>query len=186
MMVQVPAGMSGGQTLQVQTPAGLMSVQIPPGLTAGQSFQMKVPLPPQQTQPAIAQPVHAQPQPTAHGGGLVEEARVHDGFSEPGQARQDRQLQARPLEGLQVGAADGCCSTAAATGRALAAKGRFGTADPQSESQEFGGRTKDTNRQMSRTRHRGWQDALGLLAWTKRCVILMESSIAYKLIYARL
>ena len=66
MMVQVPAGMSGGQTLQVQTPAGLMSVQIPPGLTAGQSFQMKVPLPPQQTQPAIAQPVHAQPQRTSY------------------------------------------------------------------------------------------------------------------------
>ena len=42
MMVQVPAGLSGGQSLQVQTPAGLMTVQIPPGLTAGQSFQMQV------------------------------------------------------------------------------------------------------------------------------------------------
>ena len=40
MMVQVPVGFSGGQSLQVQTPAGLMAVQIPPGLTAGQSFQI--------------------------------------------------------------------------------------------------------------------------------------------------
>ena len=50
MMVQVPAGLSGGQPLQVQTPAGLMAVQIPPGLTAGQSFQMQVAAQP--TQPA--------------------------------------------------------------------------------------------------------------------------------------
>ena len=42
MMVQVPAGLAGGQSLQVQTPAGLMTVQIPPGLTAGQSSQMQV------------------------------------------------------------------------------------------------------------------------------------------------
>ena len=50
MMVQVPVGFSGGQSLQVQTPAGLMAVQIPPGLTAGQSFQMQVAAQP--TQPA--------------------------------------------------------------------------------------------------------------------------------------
>jgi len=58
MMVQVPAGLSGGQPLQVQTPAGLMAVQIPPGLTAGQSFQMQVPAQPTQpAQPVIVQPV---------------------------------------------------------------------------------------------------------------------------------
>ena len=58
MMVQVPAGLSGGQSLQVQTPAGLMAVQIPPGLTAGQSFQMQVPAQPTQpAQPVIVQPV---------------------------------------------------------------------------------------------------------------------------------
>ena len=58
MMVQVPVGFSGGQFLQVQTPAGLMAVQIPPGLTAGQSFQMQVPTQPTQpAQPVIVQPV---------------------------------------------------------------------------------------------------------------------------------
>ena len=57
MMVQVPAGLSGGQHLQVQTPVGLMAVQIPPGLTAGQSFQMQIPAQPTQpAQPVIVQP----------------------------------------------------------------------------------------------------------------------------------
>ena len=65
MMVQVPAGLSGGQSLQVQTPAGLMAVQIPPGLTAGQSFQMQVPAQPTQTaQPVAPMPVAPMP-PTA-------------------------------------------------------------------------------------------------------------------------
>jgi hypothetical protein len=58
MMVQVPVGLSGGQSLQVQTPAGLMAVQIPPGLIAGQSFQMQVPAQPTQpAQPVMVQPV---------------------------------------------------------------------------------------------------------------------------------
>ena len=58
MMVQVPAGLSGGQSLQVQTPAGLMAVQIPPGLTTGQYFQMQVPAQPTQpAQPVMVQPV---------------------------------------------------------------------------------------------------------------------------------
>ena len=62
MMVQVPAGLSGGQSLQVQTPAGLMAVQIPPGLTAGQSFQMQVPVQPTQTaQPVAPMPVAPMP-----------------------------------------------------------------------------------------------------------------------------
>ena len=66
MMVQVPAGLSGGQSLQVQTPAGLMAVQIPPGLTAGQSFQMQVPAQPTQTaQPVAPMPVVAPMPPTA-------------------------------------------------------------------------------------------------------------------------
>lgn len=65
MMVQVPAGLSGGQSLQVQTPAGLMDVQIPPGLTAGQSFQMQVPVQPTQpAQPVAPMPVAPVP-PTA-------------------------------------------------------------------------------------------------------------------------
>ena len=59
MMVQVPAGLSGGQSLQVQTPAGLMAVQIPPGLTAGQSFQMQVPAQP--TQPPTAEQMQRAP-----------------------------------------------------------------------------------------------------------------------------
>jgi len=63
MMVQVPAGLSGGQPLQVQTPAGVMAVQIPQGLTAGQSFQIQVPQavqPPVMGQPVMGQPA-AQP-----------------------------------------------------------------------------------------------------------------------------
>ena len=42
MTVTVPAGMTGGVPLQVQTPAGLMQVDIPAGLAAGQSFQIQV------------------------------------------------------------------------------------------------------------------------------------------------
>ena len=62
MMVQVPVGFSGGQSLQVQTPAGLMAVQIPPGLTAGQSFQMQVPVQPTQpAQPVAPMPVAPMP-----------------------------------------------------------------------------------------------------------------------------
>ena len=53
MMVTVPDGLSGGQTLPVQTPAGMMAVQIPPGLSAGQTFQIPVPLP---AQPIVQQP----------------------------------------------------------------------------------------------------------------------------------
>ena len=59
MMVQVPVGFSGGQSLQVQTPAGLMAVQIPPGLTAGQYFQMQVPAQP--TQPPTAEQMQRAP-----------------------------------------------------------------------------------------------------------------------------
>ena len=54
MMVTVPDGLSGGQSLTVQTPAGTMAVQIPPGLSAGQSFQIQVPL---QAQPVVVAPV---------------------------------------------------------------------------------------------------------------------------------
>ena len=61
MMVEVPAGLSGGQMVQLQTPAGPMAVQIPPGLTAGQSFQVQLPAAP--TQPA--QPVVVVGQPVA-------------------------------------------------------------------------------------------------------------------------
>ena len=69
MTVQVPEGLSGGQSIQVPGPMGMMYVQIPPGLTAGQSFQFHIPPPttpmniPQeslQTQSAIEQPVEAQ------------------------------------------------------------------------------------------------------------------------------
>lgn len=43
MQVVVPAGKTGGQLMQVQTPRGLMQVSIPRGLQAGQSFQFKMP-----------------------------------------------------------------------------------------------------------------------------------------------
>ena len=59
---QVPAGMMGGQMLQVQTPSGMMQVQIPQGLQAGQVFQMQVPMrAPQQQAMPMAQPVMQQP-----------------------------------------------------------------------------------------------------------------------------
>ena len=38
LAVAVPAGMSGGETLQVQTPSGELQVTIPQGLQAGQTF----------------------------------------------------------------------------------------------------------------------------------------------------
>ena len=59
--ISVPEGLSGGESLQVQTPAGLMSVQIPPGVAAGQSLQVQAPLPPQSAAPVTAQPVVAPP-----------------------------------------------------------------------------------------------------------------------------
>ena len=59
LCVQVPDGLSGGQTLHVQTPAGMMAVQIPPGLSAGQSFQIQCPLP---AQTVTAAPVALQMQ----------------------------------------------------------------------------------------------------------------------------
>ena len=43
MQVSVPAGMSGGQSLQVETPSGKMAVVIPQGLQAGQTFQFLLP-----------------------------------------------------------------------------------------------------------------------------------------------
>ena len=43
MLVTVPAGMTGGQVLQITTPSGqLVQVQIPAGLAGGQQFQMTV------------------------------------------------------------------------------------------------------------------------------------------------
>jgi len=55
MQVNVPAGMSGGQNLQVETPSGKMEVVIPQGLQAGQTFQFL--LPAGQTPTAVAVPV---------------------------------------------------------------------------------------------------------------------------------
>ena len=55
MQVTVPAGMSGGQRLQVETPSGKMEVAIPQGLQAGQTFQFL--LPAGQTPTAVAVPV---------------------------------------------------------------------------------------------------------------------------------
>ena len=68
MTVQVPAGLSGGQSLQVQGPMGMMIVEIPPGLTAGHTFQLHVPPPPpppqeSQQQSGIGQPQHIAPVP---------------------------------------------------------------------------------------------------------------------------
>jgi len=67
MRVTVPAGVSGGQLLHLQTPSGLMQVTVPPGLTAGQQFDVMVPnaAPPTATATATAvaqQPQYAQPQ----------------------------------------------------------------------------------------------------------------------------
>ena len=45
MQVTVPAGMSAGQPLQVQTPSGMMQVEIPAGCDAGATFEMLVPAP---------------------------------------------------------------------------------------------------------------------------------------------
>ena len=42
MKVTVPPGVSGGQMLKVQTPAGLMQVAVPQGLQPGQDFEMMV------------------------------------------------------------------------------------------------------------------------------------------------
>ena len=56
VMVQVPAGLSGGQSFQVKTSV----VQIPPGFAAGQYFLMLWP-PPKPAQPVKAQRVAAQP-----------------------------------------------------------------------------------------------------------------------------
>jgi len=57
MAVQVPSGVVGGQTVQIQVPGvGLMAVQIPPGLTEGQSFNVQVPQPLQAAQPMAAVP----------------------------------------------------------------------------------------------------------------------------------
>ena len=58
MSVTIPAGVSGGQMLQVQTPSGLMQVMVPNGLSAGQSFEMMVP---SVAAPPMAQPVQQQP-----------------------------------------------------------------------------------------------------------------------------
>lgn len=43
MQATVPAGMSGGQSLQVETPSGKMEVVIPQGLQVGQTFQFLLP-----------------------------------------------------------------------------------------------------------------------------------------------
>mmetsp|Transcript_15810 Transcript_15810/g.43371 ORF Transcript_15810/g.43371 Transcript_15810/m.43371 type:complete len:215 (+) Transcript_15810:284-928(+) len=53
MRVTVPQGVSGGQSLRVQTPSGLMQVIVPDGLTAGQTFDMMVPNT-SAAQPAVA------------------------------------------------------------------------------------------------------------------------------------
>ena len=60
MGVQVPAGLSGGQSMHVQTPTGRMAVQIPLGLHAGQSFKIQVPLL-AQAAPSAAEHVQVQP-----------------------------------------------------------------------------------------------------------------------------
>merc|ERR1719271_899635 len=62
MNVTVPQGMTGGQPLQVQTPAGLMQVTIPAGLGPGASFEILVPMV-QQPAAQVAAPVAPPPQP---------------------------------------------------------------------------------------------------------------------------
>ena len=59
MIISLPQGVFGGQPLQVQTPAGLVSVTVPAGLTPGSTFEITVPgaqawpgqAPPQQVVP---------------------------------------------------------------------------------------------------------------------------------------
>ena len=43
MSVQVPQGLQGGMSMQVQTPGGVMQVQIPAGLQPGTAFKIQVP-----------------------------------------------------------------------------------------------------------------------------------------------
>jgi len=70
MVFEVPAGMCGGQTMQVQTPSGMMSVMVPVGLTAGQQFTLQVPStmsmsPPAATGPVVTAPTQAATTPSA-------------------------------------------------------------------------------------------------------------------------
>jgi hypothetical protein len=60
MEVQVPAGVKGGQSIQVNTPQGLMDVVVPEGLVEGQTFQINVPAP----AAVVAQPAVVVAQPT--------------------------------------------------------------------------------------------------------------------------
>eukprot|EP00746_Dinoflagellata_sp_MGD_P033746 gnl/MRDRNA2_/MRDRNA2_180608_c0_seq1.p1 gnl/MRDRNA2_/MRDRNA2_180608_c0~~gnl/MRDRNA2_/MRDRNA2_180608_c0_seq1.p1 ORF type:complete len:333 (-),score=27.59 gnl/MRDRNA2_/MRDRNA2_180608_c0_seq1:124-1122(-) len=57
MNVQVPEGVTSGQTIQIQTSSGPMNVVVPAGVSAGQSFQVQVPVVPTVT----ATPVQATP-----------------------------------------------------------------------------------------------------------------------------
>lgn len=53
MEVSVPKGIEGGQTIQVQTPLGLVSATVPAGLTAGDTFSIQLPV----IQATVVQPV---------------------------------------------------------------------------------------------------------------------------------
>ena len=56
--VQVPPGLSSGQSIQFQTPSGMkMQSQIPAGVSAGQTFYVDVP---NAAPVAVAQAVHAE------------------------------------------------------------------------------------------------------------------------------
>ena len=67
MQVQVPAGVSPGQMIQVQTPNGPLQVQVPEGALPGGMINVQAPggpapvAPPAVTQPAVAPPAVTQP-----------------------------------------------------------------------------------------------------------------------------
>ena len=61
---QVPQGMQGGMSMQVQTPSGVMQVQVPPDLQPGMTFQIEVPK--QQSNPRRKPHAHPHPGPYLH------------------------------------------------------------------------------------------------------------------------
>lgn len=56
LTVQVPAGVTSGQTIQVETSWGPMKVVVPAGVSEGGCFPMQVPLPPESVCAPVATP----------------------------------------------------------------------------------------------------------------------------------
>ena len=63
--VQVPPGVSAGQTIQVQTPAGLVQTVVPAGMMGGNVIDIAYTPPPTAQPMATAQPMYPAAQPMA-------------------------------------------------------------------------------------------------------------------------